>query len=230
MPIILDKHIGINSRVALWQITESEEELRALLIVPIDPALLAVNEILRKQRIASRILIAQLYADPVNKAESCKEIIPTQDRPMQTESFPVIQYDEYNKPFLLNSNSHISISHSHDQVAVILNKLNETGIDIELIKPQVERIATRFMHEKELMALDENRKLEQLTTIWCAKETLYKYFGKKNLSFSKELFIEPFYQLDAGSLIGHIQANGVNSCIALCYEKRGEYMLVYVND
>jgi 4'-phosphopantetheinyl transferase len=208
MPIIIDKHIGKHSHLALWHITESPEELALLLNCPVDPALLMVNEPLKKQRLCSRLLINRLCA------QTCTEI----------------QYDEYGKPFLPNSLSRISISHTHQQVAVILNNRNDTGIDMELIKPQVERISTRFLHEKELYSLDKLRRLEQLTTFWCAKETLYKYFGKKELSFKHELFIEPFPQLEEGTFIGHIQSKRMEIALSLGYEKRGDYMLVYVND
>jgi 4'-phosphopantetheinyl transferase len=224
MPVILDKHIGINSRLALWQILESEEELAALLNYRVAPDNYPINEILKKQRLASRILINRLGSELLVKP--LMEPFPKSE----TEHYLQIQYNEFKKPFLPNSAAHISISHSHDQVAVILNNLNETGIDIELIKPQVERIAARFLDERELQSIDETRRTEQLTTFWCAKETLYKYYGKKKISFRGDIYIEPFLQQNSGMLKGHILTKNISVSIPLCYEKRGEYMLVYVND
>lgn len=208
MPLSIEKQIARNSCMALWSITESTKELLKQLNCEIDPALLAVNEQLQKQRICARILINKLCGIP----------------------FCDIRYDEFNKPHLINSNYKISISHAHSQVAVIINKANETGIDIELIKPQVERIATRFMSEEELLETNSAQKIERLTIYWCAKETLYKYYGKKELVFKQNIFIEPFNQHNSGNIIGYIRTAHVQITVPLFYEKIDKYMLVYVND
>jgi len=34
--------------------------------------------------------------------------------------------------------------------------------------------------------------LSKMCIYWCAKESLYKWYGKKNLSFKDNIFIEPF--------------------------------------
>lgn len=208
MPLLFNKHITPNSQLALWHITEGVDGLLLLLNCRIDPLVLNVNEQLKKQRISARILVNLLCAEPCNE----------------------IKYDGYNKPSLMNSTTKISISHAHDRVAVIINKVNETGIDIELIKSKVERIARRFMSEAELKQLDNSNRIEQLITYWCAKEALYKYYGKKELLFRENIFVEPFAQNASGKLVGHIKTSHINIDLSLCYEKTGDYMLVYVND
>lgn len=208
MPLLYKKYISSNSQLALWNITESSEELLSQLNCPANSSVFDVNEQLKKQRIGVRLLINLLCTEP------CNEII----------------YDVYNKPSLVNSSAKISISHAHDHVAVIVNNVNETGIDIELIKPKVERIAERFMSEEELKSVDPGKRIEQLITYWCAKEALYKYYGKKELLFRKHLFVEAFSQNQTGNLVGHIRTPHINIDLRLCYEKTGDYMLVYVND
>lgn len=208
MPLLVKKNTGSNSKLALWHITESSEELLLKLNCKIDPLVLAVNEQLKRQRICARVLTNILCAEPCNE----------------------INYDIYNKPYLVNSPAKISISHAHDYVAVIINNANETGIDIELIKPQVERIATRFMSTAELKQVDTDHRMEQLTTYWCAKEALYKYYGKKELLFRENIFVDPFSYGVNGMLTGYIRTAHINISLSLCYEKTGNYMLVYVND
>ena len=51
-----------------------------------------------------------------------------------------IDYDEKGKPFLTNERKHISISHSHDKLSIIVNEKEATGIDIELIRDKVLKI------------------------------------------------------------------------------------------
>jgi 4'-phosphopantetheinyl transferase len=208
MPLLLDKSVSENSRIALWRITESAGTLMTLLNCPIDPVLLDVNEQFKKQRISARILLNLIGPLPCNE----------------------VAYDQFNKPFLIHSAHKISISHSNEMVGVIVSKNSETGIDIELISTRIERIADRFMSGPELKSVEESRRTEQLITYWCAKESLYKYYGKKDLSFKEQLLIEPFVAGDEGSLRGHIRTGSFNFALTLRYEKIGEYMLVYVND
>ncbi len=208
MPLLVDKYVDGNNRLALWHITEGFEDLVALQNCPIDPILLDVNELLKKQRLCARILINLLGP------ETCNEIA----------------YDVFNKPFLLHSTFKISISHSQDLVAVIISATKETGIDIERIKPTIERISSKFMSERELAVVETPNRMEHLTIYWCAKEALYKYYGKKGLIFRDNLFVEPFTPENYGRIKGHISIGDFTITLSLCYEKIGEYMLVYVSD
>ena len=51
-----------------------------------------------------------------------------------------IKYDDKGKPYLKDDTRHISISHSHDKLAIIVNETEATGIDIELIRDKVLKI------------------------------------------------------------------------------------------
>jgi len=208
MPLLFNKTLNSTTGLALWNITESPEELLKKLNCAIDSKILLVNEQLKKQRIVSRILTNMLCFKP------CVEI----------------SYDVFNKPHLVNCDAKISISHAHNRVVVIINKQHETGIDIELIKPKIVTISTRFMSNEELEQVDVTRKEEQLTTYWCAKEALYKYYGKKELLFREHISVEPFKQENSGCITGSINKENVSIRIQLQYEKFGEYMMVYVND
>jgi 4'-phosphopantetheinyl transferase len=42
---------------------------------------------------------------------------------------------------------HISISHSHDKLAIIVNEKEATGIDIELIRDKVLKIKHKFLSQ-----------------------------------------------------------------------------------
>ena len=138
-----------------------------------------------------------------------------------------ISYDEFGKPYLINSSIKISISHAYEFVAILIDQNQETGIDIELIKPKIERISERFMSANELLSINK-QSLEQLYVYWCAKEALYKLYGIKNLSFKENILIEDFEYTEKGKIIGKIINNSLNKYYMLCYEKINEYMLVYV--
>ena len=51
-----------------------------------------------------------------------------------------LEYTQYGKPFLVGKTEHISISHSYNKLAIIINTKETTGIDIELIREKVVNI------------------------------------------------------------------------------------------
>jgi hypothetical protein len=73
---------------------------------------------------------------------------------------------------------------------------------------------------------------EQLTVYWCAKESLYKLYGKKELAFKENLKIEPFHYSEKGIIKGWIQKSAMKKAFAIQYEKLNSgddsYMLAYV--
>ena len=99
-------------------------------------------------------------------------------------------YDDKGKPYLANDSRHISISHSHDKLVIIINETEETGIDIELIRAKVIKIKHKFLSEIEL--IDASNDVEKLLIYWAAKETLYKIYGLKEVDFIKNLHLESF--------------------------------------
>jgi len=97
--------------------------------------------------------------------------------------------DAAGKPFLVNSASHISISHSHNRTAVIYAS-RPTGIDIQLIVPKIERIGPKYLSEQEWQwAKTSTSFIEILHLFWGAKEAIYKAYGKKGVEFSQNIRI-----------------------------------------
>ncbi|MDX1905175.1 MAG: 4'-phosphopantetheinyl transferase superfamily protein [Thermonemataceae bacterium] len=99
-----------------------------------------------------------------------------------------IQKDFLNKPFLKNSLSNISISHSLPWVVVAWHSHKYIGVDIELEQEKLRKIAPRVFSEQEMQTCKDN--LQLLTKFWCAKEVLYKIFGREIKDFRKNLVIK----------------------------------------
>lgn len=136
-----------------------------------------------------------------------------------------IYYDEKGKPHLANDSRHISISHSHDKLAIIINENESTGIDIELIRDKVLKIKHKFLTKPEL--LDANDDVEKLLIYWAAKETLYKIYGLKEVDFIANLFVNPFTKYNLGSIIGTINLPHFSKTFELNYRILDNYVLVY---
>ncbi|GAB3952170.1 hypothetical protein GCM10028805_33650 [Spirosoma harenae] len=117
-------------------------------------------------------------------------------------SYIGLQKDEFGKPHLLNSPWHISLSHTSGWAAAVLHKSRPVGIDIEPIRDQFTRVVPRVLSADEIAHAANNP--NRLAVYWCAKEALYKLYGKRQLTFREHLQIEPFSD-NPSHLIGHVR-------------------------
>ncbi len=100
-------------------------------------------------------------------------------------------YDEKGKPHL-NNGTHISITHSYTFSAIILSD-TEVGIDIEMQRPKILKIAHKFTPIEEYRTLaNDDAVMRKLTMVWGAKESLYKSFAEKGVSFLQHIYVEDF--------------------------------------
>jgi phosphopantetheinyl transferase len=107
-----------------------------------------------------------------------------------------IHTDNVGKPYFdLNPNLHLSISHSHGYAAAILSKTIKVGVDIQLIVPQMIKVAKRVFNEKELSFIPKEKELEMLHVFWGIKEAVFKAYGIGGLDFKEQICIQPFEYL-----------------------------------
>jgi phosphopantetheinyl transferase len=101
-------------------------------------------------------------------------------------------YDEFGKPHLKDG-KHISITHSYTFSGIIISDDTSVGIDIEMQRDKILKIAPKFTPVKEYETLENHDELvRKLTIVWGAKESLYKIYGKKKLLFFHHIYIEDF--------------------------------------
>jgi 4'-phosphopantetheinyl transferase len=144
-----------------------------------------------------------------------------------------IEKDVYGKPFFINSNLHLSISHSGDLVAGIISS-RLVGIDIQCVTPKIEFVAPRVLNDEKFKNLDPNNRLDHLHVYWGAKEALYKAYGKRGLDFKKHIIIEPFsdMMIDENAHATKITEGSVfkdneEHLFDIFYKKIKNYILVY---
>jgi 4'-phosphopantetheinyl transferase len=135
--------------------------------------------------------------------------------------------DSFGKPFLHQSEYHISVSHSKDYTTAIIAPCL-VGIDIQYITSKLERVAGRVMNDVKLKNLSPNNPLEHLHVYWGAKEALYKAYGKRELDFREHIPIEPFdYENTEGVVRGQVIKDDFNKDFDIYYKKIEHYILVY---
>ena len=157
-----------------------------------------------------------------------------------------IKKDENGKPYLIDyqennqqdnnqqgnqeNNIHISLTHSYPFACALASRLGACGVDIEAPKEKILRVAPRVFSENECAFLQKD--LQKNTVFWCAKEVLYKIYGKGEVNFKENLFISPFkdeteikvvaeikmpdfqqkYVLDVAFLEDFVLCYGVSNC------------------
>lgn len=103
-----------------------------------------------------------------------------------------LHYDEFGKPHLKDGNF-ISITHSFTFSAIIISERSPVGIDIEMQRDKIVKIAHKFTPIEEYKTIaNHNALVSKLTIVWGAKESLYKIYGKKKLLFLHHINIEDF--------------------------------------
>ncbi|MEX0314911.1 MAG: 4'-phosphopantetheinyl transferase superfamily protein [Allomuricauda sp.] len=103
-----------------------------------------------------------------------------------------LYYDDFGKPHLKDGN-YISITHSHNFTGIIVSKSDEVGIDIEMQRDKILRIANKFTPLEEYRTLaNTDAIIRKLTIVWGAKEALYKIYAQQGLSFLKHIDVMDF--------------------------------------
>lgn len=102
-----------------------------------------------------------------------------------------LEYDQYGKPHLKDG-KYISISHSHEFATIIISD-EITGIDIEMQREKIVKIAPKFA-ENELEFLDQENQdyIRKLTVIWGVKESIFKIRNEVGISFNDHIHLQPF--------------------------------------
>ena len=198
------------SEESLWALWKIEEDVATLskAVASEEPPATVTNPLKRLEFLAGRALIRHL-AERWNL------------------TYRGVEKDVFGKPYLSGSTCHISLSHSYPYVAAILHKDKNVGIDLEQPKEKLLRIAPRVLAEDEL--LDAGEDVIKHCIYWCAKETLIKIYGKKDLVLARNLRIAPFSRQPEGHLIGRILAENTETAIPLTYLVSENFVLVLSN-
>lgn len=134
----------------------------------------------------------------------------------------IIIYNNDGKP-TLNSGENISISHSNGVVGIIISN-QDIGLDIERKREKIDRIKEKFLNKNELNEISNSTdKTTLLTTYWSCKEALLKIYGKTDLIFDEQLFVE----INNNKITGKIITDKIDLSLNLNIEKIDDYIIVW---
>ena len=208
--LIKDLDDDYHSRLGVWQISETEEELLALTSIPSDE-LEEISYIkspsLRLQKLAVRALLDVMFEEKV-----------------------YLSHHDNGKPYIENSATNISITHTQKYVAVILNDGEEVGIDCESLDRDFSAVEKKALSEDEIDDLDEDRRNEQLAIYWCAKEAVYKKMSQYNVDFAEQIEIDEFRPRGEGELEATFTGkDGYEEELTLEYMTFDRHVLVWIS-
>lgn len=210
MSLVYLRELNSNTKIALWRIEEDEHTLTSRLqLDELEEQKLTTlsNGKRRLHWLATRVLLRTL---------------------LNTTSYIDCPSDSNGKPYLANFPQKISLTHSYDYAGAIISSTGEVGIDMEIIKEKVERIAHKFLKPEELEFISKNEnRLEQLYACWSAKEAVYKLQGNAGVSFLTDMTILPFEYENTGILKLHLKIERFDRVFDVHYEKFNDYMLSY---
>jgi 4'-phosphopantetheinyl transferase len=217
MPIVQRTNLNQNTVLAVWKITETREELYAQKGNRITDSGKNLHDNIHW--LASRVLLQELFDDV---------------------SIELLK-DELNKPALLINGQPfaVSITHSYAYAAVMVSSGQAVAIDLEKIDTRVNRVARKFIRPDEdfdklgvarnsLNLTPDEQTTLYYTIIWSAKETLYKYYSKKELDFLANLRIAPFViQSDECYIEGMITKNDYQLKLPIAVKLFDGYVMTY---
>ena len=171
MPLLKTINCNPTTEILLWKITESLAELSAE--VTLNPK--------NQQRFNGM------------KSELHQRAFLSVRKLLQLKGYTDfdLEYDQFGKPHLKDG-KHISISHSHEYATIIISD-EITGIDIELQRDKIIRIADKFVEpEWEFLDKESQEYIRKLTVIWGVKESIFKIRNEAGISFKDHIHVHPF--------------------------------------
>ena len=221
MPLFFQQDIDADTKLAIWKIGEEERFFSAT--VPLSKDITHPHK--RLQHLAGRYLLKYLFPD-----------------------FPLdlILIADTNKPFLKDEAYHFSISHCGQYAAALVSKSKRVGVDIEIPTTKVERIKHKFLSTGDMIMLQKWNTdikessvgtpageldvlmLQNITLLWSAKESMFKWWGNGGIDFSEMLKLQSDYVLNEGNMNGRFENALINNSFPVYYKIFNELVLAWV--
>lgn len=199
MPLLLSKSITAASSYAVWNIQETNDQLKKLCVGVELPEY--ADDTRLAEWMVGRILVKTLCEHYGIK-------------------YTGVQKLESGKPVLKSDNAHISISHSFPMAAAQIDLHKPCGIDMERARLKLIAIQKKFINEQEKGYLND---LTKLTVAWCGKEALYKVHGRQQLSMKDHTTVA----IESASTMTGIIHQTEELRYNLRYERVKDYFLAY---
>ena len=180
MGLLYSRELDNGATISIWEIVESEEELLNLCSIPndeIEELQLTKSVARRREKLAVRALLNELFDGKV-----------------------YLGHHDNGRPFLQNSLTEISISHTNRYVCVLTHPEESVGVDIESLNRDFSAVEMKALSIEEIENLSEKSRNLHLAIHWSAKEAIYKRMSLSDVDFSKQIEIKRFTPRESGEI------------------------------
>ena len=167
MPIIDDLNLSPKTRVVIWEINESRQNLESKVVLS-EYSLKLLNQ--KKSAIQKKQFLA---------LRNIFKLLSIKDNE--------VKYDKVGKP-IFSQNKALSISHSGNYAAVIMSD-HSVGIDIETINDRILKIKSKYLETELNYPMELNS--ETSLVYWNIKESIFKAVDKSGIDFKKNILVPP---------------------------------------
>ena len=203
MPIIEDFAPFPNTRILIWQITETIDIL--LSKIQLDNSSQQILD-LKKKEIHKKQFLA------------IRNILEL----MSSEKY-LVSYSEIGKPYL-NSKKNISVTHSGSYAALIVSD-KQVGIDLEEFGEKIKKIEKKFLDVELDYPIDLST--SNLLVYWNIKESIFKSLENKPMDFRKNIIVLPLEEENNKVKSWYINNDEIYSFCSY-YKVSKNYTLAYV--
>ena len=203
MPIVEDFAPFPNTRILIWQITETIDIL--LSKIQLDNSSQQILD-LKKKEIHKKQFLA------------IRNILEL----MSSEKY-LVSYSEIGKPYL-NSRKNISVTHSGSYAALIVSD-KQVGIDLEEFGEKIKKIEKKFLDVELDYPIDLS--ISNLLVYWNIKESIFKSLENKPMDFRKNIIVLPLEKENNKVKSWYINNDEIYSFCSY-YKVSKNYTLAYV--
>ena len=213
MPLYKIINFSSTTQILIWKITESLEDL--------------LSQVVLKEKTQLRFngMKSQLHQRAFLSVRKLLQEAGYSDFDLQ--------YDESGKPHLNPNNCHtepveVSISHSHNFSTLIISN-QKVGIDIEMQRDKIIRIADKFVNNIESLRLGDTNTpdyIKKLTVKWGAKEAVFKIRNEPVISFKDHIWVNSFEIRDQKT-IATLEMENVKQQFSIYFDEFENFTLVY---
>lgn len=204
------KHLEDGAEIYVWEITETEQELKKICIpIPsteLEELKILKSEARRKEKLAVRALLNMLFDEKV-----------------------YLGHHDHGKPYIQNNAVEISITHTNRFVAIITHPEENVGIDVESLERDFSAVEKKALSKTEINDLCEKHRSVQLAIYWSAKEAIYKRMSITGVDFAEQMEVAKFTPKKEGAIEAvFTHKNGSTDKFTLEYEIFENHVMVWM--
>ncbi len=210
MPLYFDRTLEDGSRLLVWDIIETEDELMNLTSLPseeMEDLTFTKNVSRRKEKLAIRALLDIAFEDKV-----------------------YLSHHDNGRPYLVNNIIEISISHTSRFAALLVSDEESVGVDIEDLTRNFSVVERKALSDREILDLSSKNRNLHLGIYWSAKESVFKRMSQTDVNFAEQIEIKKFTPKDSGVIDAKFcSKDNKTTSLEVYYEIFEEHVITWIS-